>query len=146
MFSGKPEQKILEWREFRNQLTDWPADISTVAQKWANAPINNVYLAYDHIDQWPDAWTLINDGIYCDISIALGMYYTLYYSSYELKDQMTIECYKLVDKHQILNLVNLEQGKYMLNWSLREAVNILSLGPLPKPMYTITANDLPIKR
>jgi hypothetical protein len=146
MFSGRPEQKILEWREFRNQLGDWPADITTVARAWARAPLSNIYLAYDDYSKWPDAWMLINDGIYCDISVALGMFYTLYYSSYEQKDSMKIECYRLRDRHQILNLVNLEQGKYMLNWNVGEPVNILSLGALPTPMYTITAQDLPIKK
>lgn len=145
MFSGPPEHKILQWREFRSQLNEWPKSINIVAKIWAKAPITNNYLEYDHVEQWPDAWTLINDGIYCDISIALGMFYTLYYSEYEHKNSMKIECYKLIDKHQILNLVNLEQGKYMLNWNLGEAVNILSLGALPQPMFTISAQDLPIK-
>ena len=145
MFSGRPEQKILDWREFRTHLDIWPNSIFTVAEKWAKAPLSNIYLAYDHVEKWPDAWSLINDGIYCDISVALGMFYTLYYSAYRQKDLMKIECYKLVDKHQILNLVNLEDGKYMLNWSVGEAVNILSLGALPEPMYTVTAQDLPIK-
>jgi len=145
MFSGRPEQKILDWRDFRGNLHVWPDSIFTVAEKWAKAPLSNIYLAYDHIEQWPDAWSLLNDGIYCNISVALGMFYTLYYSKYEHKDLMKIECYKLTDKHQILNLVNLEDGKYMLNWSVGEAVNILSLGALPDPMYTVTAQDLPIK-
>ena len=146
MFYSRPEQKILEWREFRNQLTRWPDDIEAVANKWATAPLSSGYLTYENTKLWPDAWTLINEGVFCDISVALGMFYTLYYSNYSQKDTMKIECYKLTDRHEIVNLVNLEYGKYMLNWSVGEAVNILSLGALPKPMHTIFAQDLPIKR
>ena len=146
MFSGKLETKILSWKDFRDQLTDWPSDIQKVSKEWAKAPLSNIYLAYDHVEKWPDAWTLIGDGIYCDISVALGMFYTLYYSSYGNKDNMKIECYKLTDRHEIINLVNLEDGKYMLNWNVGEVVNILSLGALPQPMHTVFAQDLPIKR
>jgi hypothetical protein len=146
MFSGRPEQKILEWREFRSQLVNWPDDIETVASAWARAPRSNIYLAYDDYSKWPDAWTLISEGIYCDIAIALGIFYTLHYSSYEHRDAMKLECYKLGDKHQILNLVSLEDGKYMLNYHVNRSVNILSMEALPTPMHTITAQDLPIKR
>jgi hypothetical protein len=146
MFLGKLETKILAWKDFRDSLAIWPDDIQKVSKEWAKAPLSNIYLAYDHVEQWPDAWTLISDGIYCDISVALGMFYTLYYSSYENKDNMKIECYKLTDRHEIVNLVNLEDGKYMLNWNVGESVNILSLGALPQPMHTVFAQDLPIKR
>lgn len=146
MFSGRSETKILAWKDFRDQLTNWPADISNVSKEWAKAPLSNIYLAYDDTNKWPDAWTLVSDGIYCDISVALAMFYTLYYSSYEHKDKMKIECYKLMDRHQIVNLVNLEHGKYMLNWSIGEVVNILSLGDMPQPIYTVTADSLPIKK
>jgi hypothetical protein len=146
MFSGKFETKILSWKDFRDSLTNWPNDITKVSKEWAKAPLSNIYLAYDHVELWPDAWMLISDGIYCDISVALGMFYTLYYSSYENKDSMKIECYKLTDRHEIVNLVNLEDGKYMLNWNVGEPVNILSLGALPQPMHTVFAKDLPIKR
>jgi hypothetical protein len=145
MFSGRAEQKILDWRLFRNQLTEWPDDIQKVVSQWARAPRSNIYLAYDDTSKWPDAWTLINDGIYCDISIPLGMFYTLYYSSYEHKDSMRLECYNLREKHQILNLLSLEGGKYMLNYHVDRPVNILSLENLPEPMHIVTATHLPIK-
>jgi hypothetical protein len=144
MFFEYKQERILNWREFRLQLKNWPESIDTVAQIWSKAPITNNYLVYDDPKHWPDAWQLINDGIFCDISIALGMFYTLYYSSYEEKDKMTIEHYQLPQKHQTLNLVNLEHGKYMLNYHIGRAVNIHTLD-ISDPIYTITAKDLPIK-
>ena len=95
--------------------------------------------------KWPDAWTLINDSVFCDISVALGMFYTLYYSSYDKKDSMKIEHYQLLEQHQTLNLLSLEDGKYMLNYHVGHAVNILALDFLPSPRYVLTAEDLPIK-
>jgi hypothetical protein len=141
MFSGKAETKILDWRDFRNNLVSWPDDINTVTKMWAKAPLSNHYLSFDNVETWPDAWTLIKDGVYCDISVALGMFYTLYYSSYEHKTQMELHHYHFPHEHRTLNLVSLEQGKYMLNYQLGEAVNIT----LPKAKFIITAKDLPIK-
>jgi hypothetical protein len=145
MFYSKAEQRILEWREFRSTLINWPDDIEIIAKKWADAPISKGYLTYENTHNWPDAWTLINEGIYCDISIALGMFYTLYYSSYDNKDTMKIEHYHIPNKHQTLNLVSLEDGKYMLNYHMGQAVNIHTIEDLPNPKYTITVNELPIK-
>jgi hypothetical protein len=146
MFTGKSEDKILSWRNFRQSLSTWPEDIEKVAKVWAKAPQVNNYLTYDDPKKWPDAWTLINEGIYCNISIALGMFYTLYYSNYNQKESMKINCYHLPEKHQILNLVSLEDGKYMLNYNLAESVNILTVGHLPSPKYILTEKDLPIRK
>jgi hypothetical protein len=145
MFSGRAESKIISWRDFRNQLTNWPEDIELVAKKWALAPQVNNYLSFDNSNYWPDAWSLINDGMFCDISIALGMFYTLYYSSYTNKDNMRIECYKDQKHHEMLNLVSLEDGKYMLNYHQGRSVNILSLNLTSEPMHIVTYKDLPIK-
>ena len=145
MFFEYKQERILNWREFRLQLKNWPESIDTVAQIWSKAPITNNYLVYDDPKHWPDAWQLINDGIFCDISIALGMFYTLYYSSYPHKDTMQIEHYDIPPKHQTLNLVSLEQGKYMLNYHHGRSVNILSLNLTGGPMHIVTDKDLPIK-
>jgi len=145
MFYNRAEQKILDWREFRSSLIVWPDDIHVVTKKWGDAPISKGYLTYENTNAWPDAWTLINEGIYCDISIALGMFYTLYYSSYNNKDTMKIEHYHIPTEHQTLNLVSLEGGKYMLNYHRGQAVNIHTIAALPSPKYTITVNELPIK-
>ena len=145
MFLGNSETKILSWRNFRNNLQNWPDDIEQVAASWAKAPLVNNYLTYEDTKDWPDAWTLIKDGVFCDISIALGMFYTLYYSNYQQRDSMVIECYRDVEKHQILNLVSLEQGKYMLNFHVGRSVNKKELGLQFSPSYTITHLDLPIK-
>ena len=145
MFSGRGENKLLSWREFRNGLETWPEDIDSVAKKWAQAPISSNYLTYENSKKWPDAWTLISDSVYCDISIALGMFYTLYYSNYDEKDTMQIEHYQLLEEHRTLNLVSLEGGKYMLNYHVGRPVNILQLNFLPTPRYVLTAQDLPIK-
>ena len=145
MFSGRSENKLLAWREFRTNLNSWPDDIDHVAKTWAKAPISTGYLTYEDTNKWPDAWALINDSIFCDISIALGMFYTLYYSSYENKESMQIQHYHILEKHQTLNLLSLEDGKYMLNYHVGRSVNIEQLNLPTAPRYVVTAQNLPIK-
>ena len=58
---------------------------------------------------------------------------------------MQIQHYRLLEQHQTLNLLSLEGGKYMLNYHVGRAVNILALDLLPAPNYVVTAHDLPIK-
>jgi hypothetical protein len=145
MFFDRKVERILRWRDFRNELSDWPDDIHAVAKIWSLAPRAGNYLAYDDITKWPDAWNLIHEGIFCDISVALGLFYTLYYSNYPHKNKMRIEHYHMPSKHQTLNLVSLEDGKYMLNYHCDRSVNIHEIEALPIPTYIVTAKELPIK-
>jgi hypothetical protein len=58
---------------------------------------------------------------------------------------MRIEHYHMPSKHQTLNLVSLEDGKYMLNYHCDRPVNIHEIEALPIPTYIVTAKELPIK-
>ena len=71
--------RILKWREWRNSLTTLTLEdcLKEIAITWAKAPLVNHYLISDDINDWPDPWNLINDNIYCDLAVTLGMFYTL---------------------------------------------------------------------
>jgi hypothetical protein len=133
-FTGKPEDKIISWRSFREKLNDWPDDLSKVAQMWAKAPLTNHYLTNDHT-KWPGPWVLINEGIYCDFARALGIYYTLSLSSLPNKQDIRIEYYNLSNKSEELMLV--VYGDLVLNYDLGKVVNISELN-LPSPTTVIT--------
>lgn len=143
-FNGKSEIKILNWREYRNNLCDWPNDIEAVAKVWATAPIINRYLCSNNIALWPDAWELISSSKYCDIGIALGMFYTLYYSSYPNKNTLELQGFRLKKSHAEYNLLLCEEGKYVLNYSVGQVVNIQSIPADAEHTYTITVNELKI--
>jgi len=120
-FQGRAEDRILNWRRYRETLdTD---HLDTVAKDWAAAPVIHNYLDPENFTQWPTAWELISEGKFCDVGCALGMYYTLFYSNYPQRNTMKLEYYRDRKNHRLLNLLNCEQGKYMLNYSLGEIVN-----------------------
>jgi hypothetical protein len=140
-FNGRTEDRILEWRKFRKSLITWPSDLDTVAKTWAKAPIRN-YLTQDHPEQWPQPWDLISDNCYCDIAVALGMFYTLYHSSYPHKETLRLVGYKLRSEHKEFNLVLCEEEKYVLNYELGGVVNIPDVSQLGTVTYNYTAADL----
>lgn len=143
-FNEKSESKILKWREFRNSLLNWPSDLSRVADAWKQAPLTNHYLCSNNLEIWPTAWELITNGKYCDLGIALGMFYTLYYSSYPNKNNLVLQGFRLKKSHTEYNLLLCEDGKYVLNYSVGDVVNIQSVPAEAELTYTITVNELKI--
>jgi hypothetical protein len=135
--------RILRWREWRNSLADLSLDdcLKEVAVAWAKAPVVNHYLTPDNISEWPDPWNLINDNIYCDLAITLGMYYSLILSDNKnILENVSIEIYKT--NVGWINLCSISHGLYMLNWSPRSVVNISTLSNLGKPIFVYTKIDL----
>jgi hypothetical protein len=140
-FDGRLEQRIVAWRKFRNGLSIWPDDLERVAAAWAKAPIRN-YLTQDEEDKWPDPWQLISDNIYCDIAVALGIFYTLHFSSYPQKQGLRMVGYRLRSSHKEVNLVLCEGDKYVLNYELGRIVNIPDFLHSEKPTYNYASKDL----
>ena len=140
-FDGRTEQRILDWRDFRKNLTEWPGSLDLVASAWSRAPVRN-YLTQDEPDHWPDPWQLISDNVYCDLSVALGMLYTLHLSSYPHRDSVRMVGYRLRSNHKEFNLVLCEEGKYVLNYQLGCVVNIPDVSQFGTMTYNYTAREL----
>ena len=138
--------RILKWREWRNSLTLLSLEdcLKEVAVAWAKAPIVNHYLIPDEISEWPDPWNLINDNIYCDLSITLGMFYTLTLcDNPNINDNVRIEIYKSNDGW--INLCSVEGGLYMLNYNLGSVVNNSTIPNLGNPTFIYSKIDLTSK-
>ena len=141
-FSGKSDNKIIEWRSYRRSIAN--NHLQSIAKDWAKCPIITNYLEYDDARYWPDPWTLISEGNYCELARALGMYYTLYYTSYLFRDTMTIEVYRDREKHEYLNLVRCEGGLYTLNYNLGEVVNNLTISSTAELINRVDYKNLPV--
>jgi hypothetical protein len=131
MWNLRPEERLREWRAFRNQLGQLELDqaIDRTQHLWSYAPYVTHYLADDLVSEWPDPWNLINDNIYCDLAKSLGMLYTLYLCSHYGKDiqQLELRIYRDTECHDIANTVWVNSGKYILNLKFDEVVNKTSI-------------------
>lgn len=146
MWNLKPEERLQEWRLFRNNLTNLKLDqaIASVAHLWSYAPYVTHYLAADLVDDWPDPWSLVNDNYYCDLAKSLGMLYTLYLSGHYNNsiDNLELRIYRDLDQHDIVNTVWVNQGKYILNLKFDEIVNKTSITDNYVLKYCYTVKDL----
>jgi hypothetical protein len=134
--------RILNWREWRQHIAKLSTDdcLKAIAEAWARAPQVNHYLSPDIPEDWPDPWQLINDNIYCDLSIALGMFYTVTLLERSDLDNVRLEIYQSNDGW--INLCSINSGLCLLNWSPQAIVNTSTV-PLPnRPTFNYSKLDL----
>lgn len=122
-FEQSPDNRIIAWREWRNDLEKLsPEDaVQVVAESWAKVPTVMHYLAPDQVNEWPNPWQLITDNIYCELGIALGMYYSLALLENPQITDLKLQIYKTPEGW--LNLSSANQGKYVLNYDHGKVVN-----------------------
>lgn len=123
-FDQPPDNRILTWREWRNSLADLPAEtvLHRVATDWGRAPTVLHYLSPDQPNDWPTPWQLIVDNIYCDLSVCLGMFYTLALIEQFRSCDLELAIYQ--DSNGWINLSSMDQGKYVLNYHHGDVVNM----------------------
>lgn len=119
MWSNTFEQRLVQWNQLRKEVNNIPLDecLWQINEWWFSAPWCAYHLHWDEIESWPDPWQLLSDNIYCDLARALGIVYTI--AIINRPDCQQIE---LVETEQG-NLVQINDGKYILNWSRDSVVN-----------------------
>jgi hypothetical protein len=144
MWADCPEKRLLSWREFREHISKLSKEeaILETARLWSQAPISNQYLAADLIRDWPDPWQLIHYNHYDDISITLGMVYTLVLTDDRFDD---VEFIVLHDPGgNPLHTAWFEDGKYIVNYEYNEVTSVDKLYDDLKIKYKYSYDDLQI--
>ena len=77
MFDLYGNDRLTEWKKFRDSLETVPNPLEEVSKLWSRAPFVNHYLDPQCPSEWPDPWHLILDGKLDDLAICLGMLYTI---------------------------------------------------------------------
>ena len=127
MWNLEPNERLREWKQFRERINnlDFDQALTETVHLWSYAPYVNKYLdRFDNSD-WPDPWQLLYDNAYCDLAKALGMLYTLYLSTHYERSfsELEIRVYKNNNNGDIFNIVWIDQGKYILNFTFDTIVN-----------------------
>lgn len=113
---------------------------------WSTAPFVTYYLAPDRPEEWPDPWTLLAENYYCDIAKALGILYTIYFTSHKTVD-MEIRIYYDFKNKERYNVVWLDNGKYILNYWPYEIVNTQLIEEKQLQMlYRYSSKDLQLEK
>jgi hypothetical protein len=112
---------LISWYSLRLDNTENNIEqaLQNVNDWWQMAPISMHYLHWDTVKDWPDPWDLLADGIYCGLAKAVGISYTLL-----LMNRPDINDLTLLQTDEGDNLVQVNQGIYILNWAPGEMLNI----------------------
>ena len=77
MYNKKYEERLLLWSEFRTSLEDSESPFSDVVDFYSTAPVTRYTVDPWGQSTWPDPWQLLQENLYCEFSIVLGMCFSL---------------------------------------------------------------------
>jgi len=123
MFDSFGNERLIKWKDFRQQLETSQTPFMDVARFWSKAPFVNPFIDPSNFTQWPDPWHLILDDRFDDLAIVLGMLYTIKLtqrfmdSNFEIHTSITGE-----KRSQKFFLV--VDNKHVLNYEYASAVDI----------------------
>lgn len=137
--------RLNKWKEFRQKLSGLPLDqaVTEVNEMWSTAPFVNYHLSPDDVTTWPDPWTLLAENYYCELAKALGIVYTIYFTSHK-NTPMEIRVYYDYTTKDRYSVAWIDNGKYILNYWPYEIVNTKQVKKSKdlKILYSYTIEDL----
>lgn len=116
------QERLADWYNLRQAAADLDLEdqLKLINDWWFRAPIVNRVVTWDDPSNWPAPWDLLVNNGYCDLARALGIVYTLL-----LLDRQLYTDLEIISTGQD-NLVQIDHGKYILNWAPSEVLNINS--------------------
>ena len=129
------QERLADWVRLRQAAAalEQPEQLMLINDWWFRAPIVNHLILWQNVRSWPTPWHLLNNNGYCELARALGIAYTI----------MLVEKYtdlKIIQTTED-NLVQVDHGKYILNWAPGEMLNTHST-PIPTVKNMINSSEL----
>jgi hypothetical protein len=123
MWPSAYQDRLEKWVQLRERCRDRELvhALQDINDWWFQTPWRPYYLHWDDHATWPTPWELLEDNIFCGLARALGIMYTII-----LIDHEKIHEVNLIETSDD-NLVLVNDGKYILNWSPSEILNINSV-------------------
>jgi len=147
MWKLDTSERMGSWLAFRKTLDNLPLEqaVDSVVSFWQGCPFVPYYLDPNVPEEWPTPWELILENHYCDLAKALGMLYTLYFTSHGKNLDVEIRVYYDPETKFTYNLAFLNQGKYVLNFRDDSIVNIESINKNLKLQNCYSSADLKLE-
>ena len=120
MWPVKFEDRLVQWSILREEAKNLSLEssLNKINHWWQQTPWSPYHLHWDDQETWPNPWELLSDNLFCDLARSLGIVYTTM-----MIDHPAIDKIELASCEET-NLVLINQGKYILNWSPEELLNI----------------------
>lgn len=71
------EERLAIWRDFRESLNESKDPVQDVINFYSTASTVRMHTDPYDMNSWPDPWELLEENIYCNYCILLGICYTL---------------------------------------------------------------------
>lgn len=113
-FQSDYSERLREWKNLRLLSKGQSLDqvCVSVDKWWQQTPLITYHIHPQDMDNWPDPWTLLSENIYCPLTRALGICYTLV-----MCDIFDIHLLQATNKEcEDHNLVVVGSAKYILNY------------------------------
>ena len=121
MFNLHGNDRLAEWKRFRNQIEVSSCPLQDVANLWSTAPFVPNYLnPYDN-NHWPDPWRLILDGRFDNLAICLGMLYTLQLTQRFMHSQYEIHMSNIPKMKDPAFYLSIDRS-FILNYTYKQVV------------------------
>jgi hypothetical protein len=140
--------RLNQWKDLRHKIGDLPlaSAVAEVNAMWSTAPFVTFYLPHDNTETWPDPWELLAENYYCDVAKALGIMYTIYFSSHKTTN-LELHIYYDYQTKTRSNVVWIDNGKYILNYWPHEIVNTELIEEKQlQLLYSYTTKDLQLEK
>lgn len=111
-------QRLNDWNVLRAEcaaLDAIPA-LEKINSWWHQTPWTPYRLHWDNHDEWPTPWEILDDNIYCPLTRALGMAYTIAI----LDIPVNAELIETTDGDY---LISINDGLQILNWDANTILN-----------------------
>jgi hypothetical protein len=130
VFNSSPNERLAEWKQFRDTLETSNSPLEDVAEFWSRAPFVSDFLNPHAAQTWPDPWHLILDGRFDDLAITLGMLYTLSLTQRFMATKCEIHM-SIVSQNKSPSFWLVVGGSYALNYHYKEVVAVDKLADVP---------------
>lgn len=129
-----PEQRISNWKQFREQLINCSLDdqLLPIAEFFCSAPIGSRTIDYYTPTAWPSPWEILYYKTYCKSTISILMYDTMQI----INNSPNVELW-LINDEQDTYLVPVIDNNLLLNHILGEVSKLDEFDSL----YQITVHD-----
>jgi hypothetical protein len=122
VFNLYNNDRLIEWKKFRDSLETSQTPLEDVAILWSQAPFVSPYLNPNQPTEWPDPWHLVLNSKLDELAIVLGMLYTLKLTQRFMASRFEIHMSTVPRLNYFLVVDN-----FVLNLEYRSVVGVVEL-------------------
>ena len=102
------DERITQWREFRNTLEECNKPFHRTLEFWEKAPVTIKYLNQHNSQEWPTPWELLKENRFCPVAIPLMIGWTLKLTTRFTEVPVLIKISIDIKSQRYYNLVEVE--------------------------------------